>query len=84
MCRAYTSKRGSYVRLCYIFGNARGARIPFTGEPPIGPTGHYTGVRPYREVRGKKERRRCLRCRRPVSRHEATCEACKKELSARP
>lgn len=44
MCRVYKSKRGSYVRLCYRFGSARGDHIYFRGEkPPLGPSGHYTG-----------------------------------------
>lgn len=41
MCRVYHPKHDdSYVRLCYRFGELRGTRVSFQGEPPV-ERGHY-------------------------------------------
>ena len=42
MCRVYTKGNRQYVRLCYQKAGRRGEKIWFTGEPPIGPSGHYS------------------------------------------
>lgn len=42
MCRVYSKQGHKYIRCCYRCGDLRGQHIPFTGEPPLSPTGHYS------------------------------------------
>jgi len=79
MCRVYHTNKGDFVRLCYRFGHRKGLKIPFKGEPPIGPSGHYTGLS-QRASSGKRlPPRRCAICGGPVSRHDTICELCRRQ-----
>lgn len=43
MCRVYSKHGQQYIRCCYRCAQGlRGQHIPFTGEPPLSPTGHYS------------------------------------------
>lgn len=84
MCRVYSGKDGSYIRLCYRFGTRKGERVYYEGDPPLSPTGHYCGLRgtsKFQCQNGSKQKRRCQRCGSPlVSKHDLICQACKVEL----
>lgn len=43
MCRVYSKQGQKYIRCCYRCAQGlRGQHIPFDGEPPLSPTGHYS------------------------------------------
>lgn len=60
MCRIYLKHGQQYIRCCYRCGDLRGQHIPFTGEPPLSPGGHYNGGRSPRQPQVRAETVLCF------------------------
>ncbi len=85
MCRVYRSRRGWYVRLCYVHGDRRGEHVPVPEGYRL-PGRHYPRRPQVRKRRGREPVRRCVFCGAPLSRHNTTgiCTFCTEHPERRP